>query len=134
MKLQFQADQAHQLEACQAIVDIFEGQPTGSGGFGVELGLPSGQLQIGSDLLIGNRLALAEDSGTPTAYLRTIEDSDRLKVAFDAGARVAVVGGGWIGLEVAAAARTAGCPVTLFEQADLPLLGVLGPEIGRAHV
>ena len=62
MKLQFQADQAHQLEACQAIVDIFEGQPTGSGGFGVELAPPSGQLQIGSDLLIGNRLALAEET------------------------------------------------------------------------
>ncbi len=30
---------------------------------------------------------LAEESGKPTAYLRTIEDSDRLKVAFAAGAR-----------------------------------------------
>ena len=62
MKLQFQADQAHQLEACQAIIDLFEGQPTGSGGFGVELSPPNGQLQIGSDLLIGNRLALAEET------------------------------------------------------------------------
>lgn len=78
------------------------------------------------------RLTLAEESGTPTAYLRTIEDSDRLKVAFAAGAKVAVVGAGWIGLEVAAAARSAGCPVTVFEQAELPLVAVLGPEVAQA--
>jgi 3-phenylpropionate/trans-cinnamate dioxygenase ferredoxin reductase subunit len=53
---------------------------------------------------------------------------------------VAVVGGGWIGLEVAAAARTVGVAVTLVEEADLPLLRVLGPEaaavfagLHRAH-
>jgi 3-phenylpropionate/trans-cinnamate dioxygenase ferredoxin reductase component len=77
------------------------------------------------------RFRLAEESGTPTAYLRTIEDSDRLKVAMAAGARIAVVGAGWIGLEVTAAARQAGCEVTVYEQAELPLLGVLGPEVAR---
>lgn len=77
------------------------------------------------------QLRLAEESGTPTAYLRTIEDSDRLKVAFAAGAKIAVVGAGWIGLEVAAAAREAGCDVTVFEQAELPLLTVLGPEVAQ---
>jgi 3-phenylpropionate/trans-cinnamate dioxygenase ferredoxin reductase subunit len=74
---------------------------------------------------------LAEESGKPTAYLRTIEDSDRLKVAFAAGARIAVVGAGWIGLEVAAAAREAGCQVTVYEQAELPLVSVLGPEVAQ---
>ncbi|GAA3701170.1 FAD-dependent oxidoreductase [Microlunatus aurantiacus] len=74
---------------------------------------------------------LAEEAGTPTAYLRTIEDSDRLKVAFAAGAKIVVVGAGWIGLEVTAAARGAGCEVTVFEQAELPLVGVLGPEIAQ---
>ena len=78
------------------------------------------------------RLRLAEESGTPTAYLRTIEDSDRLKVAMAAGARFAIIGAGWIGLEVAAAAREAGCEVTVFEQADLPLLAVLGQEVAQA--
>jgi 3-phenylpropionate/trans-cinnamate dioxygenase ferredoxin reductase subunit len=77
------------------------------------------------------RLRLAEESGTPTAYLRTIEDSDRLRVAFAAGAKIAVVGAGWIGLEVAAAARASGCAVTVYEQAELPLLAVLGPEIAQ---
>jgi 3-phenylpropionate/trans-cinnamate dioxygenase ferredoxin reductase subunit len=41
------------------------------------------------------------------------------------------VGAGWIGLEVTAAARAAGCEVTVYEQAALPLLGVLGPEVAR---
>ncbi len=77
------------------------------------------------------RLALSEESGVPTAYLRTIEDSDRLKAAFTEGAKVSVVGAGWIGLEVAAAAREAGCEVTVFETAGLPLLRVLGPTVAQ---
>jgi 3-phenylpropionate/trans-cinnamate dioxygenase ferredoxin reductase subunit len=40
-----------------------------------------------------------------------------------------VIGAGWIGLEVAAAARQAGVAVTLLESAELPLLRVLGPEV-----
>lgn len=78
------------------------------------------------------RLTLADDSSVPTAYLRTIEDSDRLKAAFAKGGRIAVVGAGWIGLEAAAAARAAGCEVTVFEMAELPLLRVLGPTVAQA--
>ncbi len=77
------------------------------------------------------RLAMADDSGAPVAYLRTIEDSQRLKAAFEGGIRVAIIGAGWIGLEVAAAARGAGCEVTVLESLDLPLLRVLGPEIAQ---
>lgn len=77
------------------------------------------------------RLGVAEDSGVPTAYLRTIEDSEGLKAAFAAGRRVCVVGAGWIGLEVAAAARSAGCEVTVYESAELPLLRVLGPTVAQ---
>ncbi len=74
-------------------------------------------------------LATADESGAPVAYLRTIEDSQRLKEAFTADARIAVIGAGWIGLETAAAARTAGATVTVLESLDLPLLRVLGPEV-----
>jgi 3-phenylpropionate/trans-cinnamate dioxygenase ferredoxin reductase subunit len=42
-----------------------------------------------------------------------------------------VIGGGWIGLEVAAAARQAGVEVVLLEAAELPLLGVLGPQVAQ---
>jgi NADPH-dependent 2,4-dienoyl-CoA reductase/sulfur reductase-like enzyme len=74
-------------------------------------------------------LAIADDSGAPVAYLRTIEDSQRLKEAFGEGMSVAVIGAGWIGLETAAAARLAGASVTVLESLDLPLLRVLGPEV-----
>jgi len=76
-------------------------------------------------------LAMADDSGAPVAYLRTIEDSQRLRAAFTEGARIVIVGGGWIGLEAAAAARTAGSEVTVLETLELPLLRVLGPEVAR---
>ena len=72
------------------------------------------------------------DTGAaPSAYLRTIEDSQRLKESFAAGRRVVLVGGGWIGLEVAAAAREAGCEVTVLEALELPLVRVLGPEVAQ---
>ena len=76
------------------------------------------------------RLAAADESGAPVAYLRTREDSDRLRSALAPGHRIAILGGGFLGLEVAAAARTAGADVTVLEALDLPLLRVLGPEIG----
>ncbi len=64
-------------------------------------------------------------------YLRQLPDSDALKAAFGEGVRVVVVGAGWIGLEVAAAARLHGCEVTVIEVAELPLQRVLGGEVGR---
>ncbi len=64
-------------------------------------------------------------------YLRTAGDSDRIKTALESASRVAVIGAGWIGLETAAAARTAGAQVTVLEMAQLPLLRVLGPEAAQ---
>ncbi|MFE1767526.1 NAD(P)/FAD-dependent oxidoreductase [Streptomyces angustmyceticus] len=63
--------------------------------------------------------------------LRRLADSDRLKDVFRSAARIVVIGGGWIGLETAAAARAAGVEVTVLESAPLPLLGVLGPEVAQ---
>jgi len=64
-------------------------------------------------------------------YLRTVADSDRIRTAFEAASRVAVIGAGWIGLETTAAARTAGADVTVLEAAELPLLRVLGREVAE---
>ncbi|MCT9078294.1 NAD(P)/FAD-dependent oxidoreductase [Streptomyces fulvoviolaceus] len=61
-------------------------------------------------------------------YLRRVGDSERLKSAFRAGAKIVVIGAGWIGLETAAAARTAGAEVTVLNHSELPLLKVLGRE------
>ena len=48
---------------------------------------------------------------------------------FATASRVLIIGAGWIGLEVAAAARAAGVDVTILEAAELPLLHVLGPQV-----
>ncbi len=64
-------------------------------------------------------------------YLRRVEESERLKALFQTAARIIVVGAGWIGLEVTAAARAAGVQVTVLEMAELPLLRVLGREVAQ---
>jgi 3-phenylpropionate/trans-cinnamate dioxygenase ferredoxin reductase subunit len=61
-------------------------------------------------------------------YLRTIDDASALLASLTEGAKLAVVGAGWIGLEVAASARERGVDVTVVETAELPLLGALGRE------
>ncbi|MET8143250.1 FAD-dependent oxidoreductase [Sphaerisporangium sp. NPDC005288] len=62
--------------------------------------------------------------------LRTIDDSLALRAALVPECRVAIVGAGWIGAEVATAARRAGCEVTVVEAAESPLAVALGPEVG----
>lgn len=63
---------------------------------------PYDQLVIATGA-VPRHLALADGSGAHTAYLRTIEDSDRIREFFGEGRRIVVIGAGWIGLEVAAA-------------------------------
>ena len=75
-------------------------------------------------------LPLADDSGAPVHYLRTLEDSTALKAQLTEGARIGIIGAGWIGLEVASAARQAGAEVVVLEMAEQPLRGVVGPEVG----
>ncbi|MGI5267641.1 NAD(P)/FAD-dependent oxidoreductase [Nonomuraea sp. CA-218870] len=65
-------------------------------------------------------------------YLRSVDDSERIRDVLAGASRVAIVGAGWIGLEVAAAARLAGAEVTLLGAGDQPLLRVLGPRLGAA--
>ena len=64
--------------------------------------------------------------------LRTLDDCLAVRAAFEQGARVAVVGAGFIGCEVAATARRRGLEVSLIEALPLPLAGALNPEIGQA--
>ena len=68
-------------------------------------------------------------------YLRTAADSGALATVLapipGEETRVVVVGGGWIGLEVAAAAREKGCTVTVLEPEPTPLHRQVGPELGQ---
>jgi 3-phenylpropionate/trans-cinnamate dioxygenase ferredoxin reductase subunit len=65
--------------------------------------------------------------------LRTVHDSDALREALLPGVRVAVIGAGWIGCEVAASARKRGAEVTMIAPEEVPLERVLGPEVGAIY-
>jgi len=78
------------------------------------------------------RLAIPGADAEGVVSLRTIDDSEDLRARFARRDPVVVVGGGWIGLEAAAAARRAGCEVTVVESVVQPLLRVLGPVVAPA--
>ncbi|MFF3915584.1 NAD(P)/FAD-dependent oxidoreductase [Streptomyces sp. NPDC001852] len=67
-------------------------------------------------------------------HLRRLAHAERLKGVLTALGRdnghLVIAGAGWIGLEVAAAAREYGAEVTVIEHGPTPLHGVLGPELG----
>ena len=75
------------------------------------------------------RLTIDGADADNVLYLREHADSDAIRETFGEGKRLVVIGAGWIGLEVAAAARQAGTEVAVLETAELPLLGVLGRTI-----
>ncbi len=64
--------------------------------------------------------------------LRTLDDALAIRDALKASPRVAVIGAGFIGAEVAASARQLGLQVDMIEALEVPLAQSLGPELGRA--
>ena len=107
-------------------IDLAQRVVTTDGG---EVGYDKLLLATGSE---PRRFAAADESGARVAYLRTLDDCASLRSALQEQPAVVIVGAGWIGLEVAAAARTIGCQVTVVEPQPQPLLGVMGPRIGSA--
>jgi 3-phenylpropionate/trans-cinnamate dioxygenase ferredoxin reductase subunit len=66
-------------------------------------------------------------------YLRTINDVLGFRHLLTADTRMVIVGGGYIGLEVAAVARQRGCKVTVLEMMPLVLNRVVAPEMSRFY-
>jgi 3-phenylpropionate/trans-cinnamate dioxygenase ferredoxin reductase component len=64
--------------------------------------------------------------------LRDVGDARALRSALEHGGHVVVIGGGFIGLEVASVARARGCEVTVVEAASEPMSAAVGPQLGRA--
>ena len=86
-------------------------------------------------LATGSRVRRLDCPGADLAgihTLRTIEDSLAIRDTLKPDARLAVVGGGYIGLEVAAAAALAGCTVTVLEAAERPMVRTVSAPIS-AH-
>ena len=67
-------------------------------------------------------------------FLRTFDDACALRNALLPGTRLAVVGAGWIGAELATTARARGCRVTVVEAAAAPLAGAIGGDAGAVTV
>lgn len=70
-------------------------------------------------------------AGERVVHLRTVADAVRLRDALPTIERLAVVGGGLIGAEVASSARDRGIDVTVLEAGQLPMLGQLGPRMAE---
>ncbi|MFL5780261.1 MAG: NAD(P)/FAD-dependent oxidoreductase [Thermoleophilaceae bacterium] len=103
-----------------------------------ELSLAGGE-RLGYDALLiatgpePRRLDLPGSGLDGVVYLRDLADADRIAARLGEGGRMAVIGAGWIGAEVAASARQKGLEVTVVERAEVPLEHVLGREAGAIY-
>lgn len=75
------------------------------------------------------RLVLPGSDLTGFLELRTMEDAQAIKARLRPGFRLAIIGGGYVGLEVAASARTLGASVDVIEREDRLLARVAGPVL-----
>jgi 3-phenylpropionate/trans-cinnamate dioxygenase ferredoxin reductase subunit len=78
-----------------------------------------------------NRLELPGEDLDGVFYLRTVDDSERLRAAISRAESMVILGGGFIGAEVAASATQMDTRVTLLEMADTLWTRAVGPEMGR---
>lgn len=97
------------------------------------------ELQSGERLGFGQLVIATGSRARPSPWgqpegvhlLRTLEDSRRLRADLRKGGRLVVVGGGFIGAEIAATARSLGLAVTIVDPCPVPMERVLGSEIGE---
>lgn len=79
------------------------------------------------------RLPLPGAEAANVLYLRTQRDADAIRAEMQPGRRLVIVGGGYIGLEVAAAAVKQGLRVTVLESAPRVLVRVTAPEMSAFY-
>jgi 3-phenylpropionate/trans-cinnamate dioxygenase ferredoxin reductase component len=104
-------------------------------------GLGDGVLRTGRGEHRFDRLVLATGA-TPVAlpgegrqrFLRTLDDALELRSLLRPGQRLAIVGAGWIGAELATAAAAHGCQVTVVEAGAAPLAAAVGADVGALTV
>ena len=91
---------------------------------------------IPADLVVlatgGRPRRLPGIDGDRVHHIRTLSDSDRLRERLVPGRRIGVLGGGFLGTEVAAAARGHDADVVVFDRDPVLLARALGTDIGRA--
>lgn len=121
------------------VVDLRRGEPVSAlHPTDREVELAGGE-RVGYDALVLATGSEPRRPDTPGAdadgvqLLRTKADADALRPRLREGAHVVVVGGGWIGLEVAASARSRGAHASVVLRGRLPLEKVLGPVLGEYY-
>ena len=103
-----------------------------------QLNLDDGTSLTYDALLIATGAAPRHLGSTPVSlasvhYLRNAEDADAIRTAAASAKKIAVIGGGWVGSEVAASLRQLGHDVTLVSALPRPLERVLGPDVAEVY-
>jgi 3-phenylpropionate/trans-cinnamate dioxygenase ferredoxin reductase subunit len=114
-------------------VDLRLGEPA----TGLDLAEPGGVVRTAGGGYPFDRLVVATGAAPVRLpgsgrqrFLRTHEDALALRTLLRPGLRLAIVGAGWIGAELATAAAARGCLVTVIEAGPAPLAGAVGAEVG----
>jgi 3-phenylpropionate/trans-cinnamate dioxygenase ferredoxin reductase component len=104
---------------------------------GLEPGLlrtDQGEYRFDRLVLATGAAPVALPGSGPQRFLRTLDEALMLRELLRPGLRLAIVGAGWIGAELATAAAARGCRVTVVEAAAAPLTAAVGAEIGALTV
>jgi 3-phenylpropionate/trans-cinnamate dioxygenase ferredoxin reductase subunit len=115
---------------------------------GIDLRLAETAVQLGDGVLHTDRagyewdaLVVATGANPVTLpgdgeqrVLRTADDALALRERLTPGTRLAIIGAGWIGAELATAAARRGCHVTVVEAAQVPLAAAVGAEVGSRTI
>lgn len=125
----------NELWCAENAVDLRIGVPvTGLDPFSRRLGLADGSSVRADSILFatgGRPRVLPGITSERVVYLRTIDHAIRVRATLQPGSRLILVGGGFIGAEIAASARSAGADVTMLEMLDVPLKRALGHDLGE---
>lgn len=103
-------------------------------GSGVRVTTAAGEVAADAAVLATGAHAVLPAALAGARTLHTAADAAALRAALRPGARLVVVGAGWVGAEVAGVAAAAGVTVTVVEAGAAPLGGALGPAIGALTV
>jgi 3-phenylpropionate/trans-cinnamate dioxygenase ferredoxin reductase component len=126
----FYAEQQIELRRSARVTEIRPQERRVVLGGGKELTFDSLLLTTGAE---PRRLPIDGSDLDGIHYLRTIDDSEAIRQRLLPGARLVVVGAGWIGAEVAASARRMGVDVTMIDPVAVPLERVLGRKVGSVY-
>lgn len=97
---------------------------------GIEVRTAEGPVTADAVVVACGAAAVRPATWEAALTLHTAADAERLRARLRPGARLVVIGAGWIGAEVATGAARAGVDVAVVEARDAPLATVLGPHVG----